>query len=249
MTTSTNNTIIIREDGTRHAGCDESSGWIWYAARQLELALVQVVQDLESHLALPAMSTTTTTTTTTNATTRRTATILELGSGTGWLSLQLALRGATVTATERSGAISLLTRNIMSNLERIDSLDVQVHELEWSSGERLEGHWDLFVGSDLIYIHENNVPLLQTLVRHDCKLCVLAWEERKPQEEANFIALAQECNFHVDSLVQLGTNPATGRIIWLLRMTYQKPPLAAVVAAIANNMVDQPSLVLDIAVV
>jgi SAM-dependent methyltransferase len=213
------NTIIIREDGTRHAGCDESSGWVWYAARQLELALVTVVEDLESRL----LSTSPCGTETGPTDMKRNATILELGSGTGWLSLQLALRGATVTATERSGAMSLLTRNIMSNQERIDNLNVCVEELEWSSDLRLEGQWDLFVGSDLIYIHENNLPLLRTLLRHDCQFCVLSWEERKPKEEANFILLAQQNNFHIDSLVQIGTNPATGNIVWLLCMSFQKP--------------------------
>lgn len=221
------NTIIIREDGTRHAGCDESSGWVWYAARQLELALVKVVEDLESRL-LSTSQCNTDTEAGPGMTerTKRNATILELGSGTGWLSLQLALRGATVTATERSGAMSLLTRNIMSNQERIDNLNVFVEELEWSSDLRLEGQWDLFVGSDLIYIHENNLPLLRTLLRHDCQFCVLSWEERKPKEEANFILLAQQSNFHIDSLVQIGTNPTTGNRVWLLCMTYQKPRVA-----------------------
>jgi hypothetical protein len=111
----------------------------------------------------------------------------------------------------------------MSNQERIDNLNVCVEELEWSSDLRLEGQWDLFVGSDLIYIHENNLPLLRTLLRHDCQFCVLSWEERKPKEEANFILLAQQNNFHIDSLVQIGTNPATGNIVWLLCMSFQKP--------------------------
>jgi len=108
--------IIIREDGTRHhAGCDESSGWIWYAARQLESTFIVLLE---------APPTTTT--------------ILEVGSGTGsgteWLPLQLALRGATVPATERSGrSMMLLTRNVMSNQERINNLDVvNLQELGWN---------------------------------------------------------------------------------------------------------------------
>jgi methylase of polypeptide subunit release factors len=104
--------IIIREDGTRHrAGCDESSGWIWHAARQLESTFIVLLE---------APPTTTT--------------ILEVGSGTEWLPLQLALRGATVPATERSGcAMMLLTLNVMSNQERINNLDdVNVQELEWN---------------------------------------------------------------------------------------------------------------------
>jgi SAM-dependent methyltransferase len=109
------NRIVIRENGTRHAGCDESSGWIWYAARQLEAVLALEVWS--------TAGTDATATTDAASQDRRMADaaprILELGSGTGWLSLHLARRGAIVTATERTGAMALLTQNVMRNQEQI----------------------------------------------------------------------------------------------------------------------------------
>lgn len=195
-------TLVIREDGTRHAGCDESPGWIWFSARQLETAL--------------------------GGEHNNNKTILELGSGTGWLSLQLAMRGATMTATDRPGALPLLLRNVLSNQERLQNLKVDVQELEWDSDERIVGQWDLIIGSDLIYVCESHIPLLETLLRHDCQTFVLTYEERKPTEEANFMLLAKERGFQIESLDHRGTNPGTGNAIWLLRMTYnQKEPSIA----------------------
>ena len=67
--------VVVRQDGTRHLGCDESSGWIWQAAKALnDYLLLQTDPPIDR------------------------CSILELGSGTGWLALQLASRGAQVTA-------------------------------------------------------------------------------------------------------------------------------------------------------
>jgi hypothetical protein len=60
--------IVIRQDGTRQLGCDESSGWIWHAARKLEEMIVLTMDGT------------------------RPLSILELGAGTGWLSLRLGCR-------------------------------------------------------------------------------------------------------------------------------------------------------------
>jgi 16S rRNA A1518/A1519 N6-dimethyltransferase RsmA/KsgA/DIM1 with predicted DNA glycosylase/AP lyase activity len=83
--------IIIRQDGTRCLGSDESSGWIWQAGRVLASQLLSIIDV-------------------------RKLRILELGSGTGWLALTLAQEGAIVTATERPGALPLLTRNVYGHL-------------------------------------------------------------------------------------------------------------------------------------
>jgi predicted nicotinamide N-methyase len=76
--------------------------------------------------------------------------VLELGSGTGWLALRLASRGAAVTATDRPGAVPLLAQNVVRNQEFLRSMErrgdhdgavdhtgeswnVQVRALEWES--------------------------------------------------------------------------------------------------------------------
>lgn len=204
--------IVVREDGSRHLGCDESSGWVWFAARELETALIS--REL-SYVCAPGQDD------------KGRIRILELGSGTGWLSLSLALGSAEplMTATDRTGALPLLWQNVLRNQARHpkQELSVDVQELEWGGPDRLEGQWDLVIGSDLLYLHEHHALILDTLIRHDARLgCVLTWEERKPLEEANFVVLAREAGFVVEPLVLTGTNPATGKPVWLLRMIYSK---------------------------
>ena len=79
------------------------------------------------------------------------ARVLELGSGTGWLALQLARRGAAVTATDRRGMLDLLRRNVLRNQKRFPcteeearrgrwtALDVEVVELDWEEEGVLAG--------------------------------------------------------------------------------------------------------------
>ena len=52
--------------------------------------------------------------------------------------------------------------------------------------------WDWVVGSDLLYLHESHDSLLRTLAHHAARCprgggCLLAWEVRKPAEEARFL--------------------------------------------------------------
>eukprot|EP00577_Skeletonema_sp_RCC1716_P025785 CAMPEP_0113420612 /NCGR_PEP_ID=MMETSP0013_2-20120614/27422_1 /TAXON_ID=2843 ORGANISM="Skeletonema costatum, Strain 1716" /NCGR_SAMPLE_ID=MMETSP0013_2 /ASSEMBLY_ACC=CAM_ASM_000158 /LENGTH=164 /DNA_ID=CAMNT_0000308105 /DNA_START=166 /DNA_END=656 /DNA_ORIENTATION=+ /assembly_acc=CAM_ASM_000158 len=155
-------------------GSDESSGWIWVAGRVLASHLLSIIDVKKLH-------------------------ILELGSGTGWLALTLAQEGAIVTATERPGALQLLTRNVYGHLDRFtnesDVMSVEVVECKWEDDIRVPGDFDLIIGTDLLYIVESYVPLLNTLILHNCKRCLLTWEERIPKEEATFLALATAAGF------------------------------------------------------
>ena len=200
---ASSNRLIICENGTRHQGCDETSGWIWYAARQLDEILIETHGDVNG------------------------LRILEIGSGTGWLALRLALRGAQVTATDRRGALPLLLKNVYSNQERISSLtngttelSVSVCELDWIENTRLEGEWDLAIGSDILYLVEHHKPLLETLVRHNCKHFVAAWEQRKAVEEETFLFLAVEAGFEVKMRRAAGVNPATNNRIWVVFLEF-----------------------------
>lgn len=177
-------------------GCDESSGWIWYAARVL-------ATHLHCHHNLNGLR------------------VLELGSGTGWLALTLARAGAIVTATERKGAMPLLTRNVYGCLERIGEetiLDVTVWQLHWEDDPRVPGEFDLVIGSDLFYLHEYMQSLVNTLVRHDCRRCIFTYEERKPEEEALFLPLAMASGFSVLRYEQVDTNQLTGNRVLLVDM-------------------------------
>jgi SAM-dependent methyltransferase len=203
--------IHVREHGTRHSGGDGTSGWIWYSARLLLDYLLTAWPAENSPL--------------------QACSILELGSGTGWLALHLARHGAAhVTATDRPGALPLLLQNVLMNQERycdaeISSLErISVHELEWGSDTDtptipITGRWDLGVGTDLLYIVENHRPLLQTMLAHDCPRWILAWDERKPIEEQAFLVLAGTMGLAMEEPPQvLGINPESGGKVWMVRL-------------------------------
>jgi predicted nicotinamide N-methyase len=235
--------VHVREDGARKAGCDESSGWVWCAARPLALWLADPARLRRRGTLLAEEDDNNN-----NTNDWSHLSILEVGAGTGWLALTLAARGAHVTATERPGAVPLLLQNVLVNQakflawaeeeEAFDGknddasspkafarrilLDVDVAELEWSGTARLPGVWDCVVGSDLIYIPEHHRPLLETLLLHDTRKCFLTWEERKAKDEAGFFVIAQELGFRVEEgyPVHATTNPVTGNRIWFVYMTH-----------------------------
>lgn len=195
------NKVVIKQSGLRHSGCDESSGWIWHSAYALEAAILD-----EACLCWADQQ------------------VLELGSGTGWFALRLAQLGAEVTATDRPGAMDVLIRNVMRNQERFATPDVegdavlrvQCAELLWevadpaSEAERIGGPWDWVLCSDVIYYSDSHAPLLATLgaqlrrTRGDGRRAtraLLAFEERKPAEEAIFFELASSAGLTCDRLL------------------------------------------------
>ena len=200
-------TITIRQDGMRYLGSDESSGWIWQAGRVLASQLLS-----SSSVDLRKLR------------------ILELGSGTGWLALTLAHEGAIVTATERPGAVALLTRNVYGHLDRIartnsdmevDNISVEVEQCIWEDATtQVPGEFDIIIGSDILYLVESYTPLLNTLLIHNCKRCILTWEERIPEEEALFLVLAAAAGFAFEPPVHVATNEVTNNRIWYLDMSF-----------------------------
>ena len=190
--------VRVIQDGNRDCSttsayrADESGGWLWEASHACEAALVAAGN---------ASST--------NWDQKR---ILELGSGTGWLSLRAATLGANVVASDREGGLPRILRNVWRNQQRAfaadgeQALQVAVVALDWEqeqeqerAGGRAEeeegclaGRFDYVIGSDLIYNRDMHQPLLVTLCRraHDAP-CLLSWEERKPSEEADFLEMAR----------------------------------------------------------
>uniref|UniRef100_A0A7S1YQH5 Calmodulin-lysine N-methyltransferase n=1 Tax=Ditylum brightwellii TaxID=49249 RepID=A0A7S1YQH5_9STRA len=157
---------IVRQDGKRKQGGDGTSGWVWYAGRALyEYLMLQYNNDIDidnNNVPLRGMS------------------ILEFGSGTGWLAIELALKGAMVTATDRMDAMPLLIQNIATNIERFvvgsrnseehDELFLEVHCLEWISNsdlikEEIEGSDDVDDGGgesnhQLFQYNNNNLMMI-----------------------------------------------------------------------------------------
>ena len=228
--------IRVTQDGTRDGStslsgyrADESGGWIWEATHALEVALLRDHGD-----AWAARKP-----------------ILELGSGTGFLALRMAQRGARVRATDREGALPRIVRNVLRNQSRfgLDAagdqlLQVECCALDWEAAcdegcgqeEPLEAAcddeaadeaplgppWSCVVGSDLIYMHEMHVPLLRTLARHaGSSPCYLSWEQRKPVEEERFLELARSFGFECE-LVHQTTSSVNGAPITVHRLCQQQ---------------------------
>ena len=236
--------VRVIQDGVRDASitsqyrADESGGWIWEASNVCEAAIVKLctAKDWEDMR------------------------VLELGCGTGWLALRVARLGARVTATDRGCRVAAATLNVLRNQKRAftadgeQSLRVAVVALDWEEeraaamsadaatasevdtgdeGDELRGRFDLVIGSDLIYNREMHEPLLATLRRRapDGTPCVLSWEERKPHEEAAFLALAREPRFgFACELAHQTTSTVNGRPIYAycLRRASSLPPCSVV---------------------
>ena len=166
--------VSIREEGIRNLGSDGTSGWIWFAARALEKQVLSLLSENNDNFESAHYDEIASI-----KNNIRNLHILELGSGTGWLPLRLAvaLRGASIVATERPCSMPSLTRNIYQNIENfencslthknkneIHSLDIDVHTLEWDK-KTVPGHFDLIIGSGIFYLEKNYLYLLNTIIR------------------------------------------------------------------------------------
>jgi predicted nicotinamide N-methyase len=124
-----------------------------------------------------------------------------------------------------------------SCLIRSNVNDVPASDLGGDNG------WDAIVASDVLYLNELYADLLQTL-REQCltrdaflrrkeaggattdnvgrpTVVVIAWEERRPQEEARFAELAADVGFVFGDGTPrvVGANAATQNRMWILTMS------------------------------
>uniref|UniRef100_H3D8Q1 Methyltransferase 21C, AARS1 lysine b n=1 Tax=Tetraodon nigroviridis TaxID=99883 RepID=H3D8Q1_TETNG len=99
--------------------------------------------------------------------------VLELGAGTGLLSIVACLLGAWVTATDLPDILSNLTFNLLRNTKGRSRYTPQVAALTW--GQDLERdfpfpsfHYDYVLAADVVYPHGCLEDLLRTM-RHFCR--------------------------------------------------------------------------------
>ncbi|KAK3536974.1 hypothetical protein QTP86_029303, partial [Hemibagrus guttatus] len=93
--------------------------------------------------------------------------VLELGAGSGLVSILAARLGACVTVTDLPQVLPHTIRNINSNMPLTGwpSEPPAVLPLLWGRDlERFSSQWDLVLGSDIVYIPETFPLLLHTLV-------------------------------------------------------------------------------------
>eukprot|EP00066_Takifugu_rubripes_P000967 XP_003961837.1 PREDICTED: protein-lysine methyltransferase METTL21C-like [Takifugu rubripes] len=99
--------------------------------------------------------------------------VLEIGAGTGLLSIVACLLGAWVTATDLPDILSNLTFNLLRNTKGRSRYTPQVVALTW--GQDLERdfpfpsyHYDYVLAADVVYHHDNLGQLLKTM-HHFCR--------------------------------------------------------------------------------
>ncbi|XP_077375637.1 uncharacterized protein mettl21ca isoform X2 [Festucalex cinctus] len=144
-TSSKDKEIVIQE------GLDSYGGMIWPAA----LALSQYLDSHRDQLNLMDKA------------------VLEIGAGTGLLSVVASLLGAWVTATDLPDVLSNLRYNLSKNTRGRCRHTPQVAPLSW--GYDLERtypttvyHYDYILAADVVYHHDFLDELLATM-KHFCK--------------------------------------------------------------------------------
>lgn len=101
-------------------------------------------------------------------------TVLELGSGNGFLSVCLLAAAAEattplqqVTITDTKEHLPLMEKTLQANQHIVDkhpSINVSVQEYLWGTPPAIPGQYDLIIGSDLAYRDYLHDPLIESLL-------------------------------------------------------------------------------------
>ncbi|XP_042351246.1 S-adenosylmethionine-dependent methyltransferase domain-containing protein [Plectropomus leopardus] len=99
--------------------------------------------------------------------------VLEIGAGTGLLSIVASLLGAWVTATDLPDILSNLTFNLMRNTKGRSRYTPQVAALTWAKNLERDFpypsyRYDYVLAADVVYPHGCLEELLETM-RHFCR--------------------------------------------------------------------------------
>ncbi|XP_003203279.2 protein-lysine methyltransferase METTL21C isoform X2 [Meleagris gallopavo] len=131
--------------------------------------------------------------------------VLEIGAGTGLVSIVASILGAYVTATDLPEVLENLSFNISRNTHNMNTHKPEVRKLVW--GEDLNEdfplstyHYDFILASDVVYHHTALDALLATMV-HFCQPgTVLLWAN-KFRFSTDYEFLEQLCNIFDTSIL------------------------------------------------
>ncbi|XP_077663348.1 protein-lysine methyltransferase METTL21C [Eretmochelys imbricata] len=109
--------------------------------------------------------------------------VLEIGAGTGLVSIVASILGAYVTATDLPEVLENLKWNISRNTQNMNIHRPEVRKLVW--GEDLNEdfpksthHYDFILASDVVYHHTSLDPLLTTMAYLCQPGTVLLWANK-----------------------------------------------------------------------
>ncbi|XP_060910635.1 protein-lysine methyltransferase METTL21E-like [Labrus mixtus] len=136
--------------------------------------------------------------------------VLEIGAGTGLLSIVASLLGAMVTATDLPDILSNLTFNLQRNTKGRSCYTPQVARLTW--GQDLERdfphpshQYDYVLAADVVYPHDCLEELLETM-RHFCRpgsRTTLLWANKVRFQSDLRFAESFMSSFHTSMLTEL----------------------------------------------
>ncbi|XP_038672787.1 EEF1A lysine methyltransferase 3-like isoform X1 [Scyliorhinus canicula] len=91
--------------------------------------------------------------------------VIELGAGTGIVSILVALLGGDVTITDKPELLSGIERNVSFNIPSSFKPQVKVRALRWGLDiNQFPSDYDYILCSDIMYIHDSIPLILETLL-------------------------------------------------------------------------------------
>ncbi|GMT12649.1 hypothetical protein PFISCL1PPCAC_15682 [Pristionchus fissidentatus] len=103
--------------------------------------------------------------------------VLELGSGTGAVSIVCGMMGANAIATDLPARLDLINKNNLLNKDKMAG-NVEVEGLDWNDGYRKMDSVDLLIAVDCVYYMESVDPLIKTIKGVKANKTLIAYEKR-----------------------------------------------------------------------
>lgn len=134
--------------------------------------------------------------------------IIELGAGTGLVTIVTSLLGAKVTSTDLPDVLSNLRHNVNRNTRGRCTHAPRITELSW--GKQLEErfprttcHYDYIIAADVVYAHPYLHELMETFMHLSSDDTVILWAMRFRLDPENSFVDTFEKHFHLEELYDL----------------------------------------------
>ncbi|TRY92770.1 hypothetical protein DNTS_024845, partial [Danionella cerebrum] len=134
--------------------------------------------------------------------------VIELGAGTGLVTIVTSLLGAKVTSTDLPEVLSNLRRNVLRNTKGLCRHQPNITDLIW--GDRLEERFpydtfrfDYIMAADVVYAHPYLKELMETFLHLCSERTVILWAMRFRLDPENSFVSSFEEHFLLEELYDL----------------------------------------------